>query len=72
MKMFVEALHIQYANIEATLPTWRVKTLLKIVVFGDLVLHQMLYFSHNFGIIDTTAWYGITNYLQLCERHYGQ
>ena len=42
--------HIQYANIEATLPTWRAKTLLKTVVPRDL---GALY--HEFGITDITT-----------------
>jgi hypothetical protein len=54
--VLLDVFYIEYTNIEATLPTWRAKTLLKAVVLGDLVPHQMFRFYHKFGIIDTATW----------------
>jgi hypothetical protein len=56
LKVLLDVFYIEYTNIEATLPTWRAKTLLKAVVLGDLVLHQMFRFYHKFGITDTATW----------------
>ena len=56
LKVFLDVFYIQYANIEATLPSWRTKMLLKTVVFWDLAPHQMFRFYHEFGITDTTTW----------------
>jgi hypothetical protein len=55
LKVFLDVFQVQYETIEATLPTWRAKRLLKIVVSGDLAPHQMFRFYNEFGITDTTA-----------------
>ena len=56
LKMFLDVFHIPYAGIEATLSVWRAKTLLKTIVPGDLPLHQMFHFYHEFSITDTITW----------------
>ena len=56
MKLLLDVFHIQYTDIEATLPAWKAKTMLKNVVSGDLAPHQMFRFYHEFGITDTTSW----------------
>ena len=56
LKVFLDAFHVQYANIKATLPAWRAKILFKIVVSGDLAPHQMFRFYYEFGITNTTTW----------------
>ena len=55
--MFLDVFRIQYANIEAMLSTWRAKTLLKIVIPGDLV-HSPLTPKPQAQIIATKAdWF---------------
>jgi hypothetical protein len=54
--VLLNVFHIEYANIETTLPTWRAKTLLKVVVPIELAPHQMFRFYHEFGITDTATW----------------
>ena len=53
LKIFSVVLQVQYETIEATLPAWRAKNLLKTVVSGDLAPHQMFRFYNEFGITDT-------------------
>ena len=56
MKILLDVFHIQYIDIEATLPAWKAKTMLKNVVSWDLAPHQMFRFYHEFGITETTSW----------------
>ena len=56
IKLLLDVFHIPYTDIEATLPAWRAKTMLKNAISGDLAPHQMFRFYHEFGITDTTSW----------------
>ena len=52
----MDVFHIPYTDIEATLPAWKAKTMLKSVVSGDLAPHQMFKFYNEFGLTDTSSW----------------
>ena len=60
LNVLQDVFYVQYANIEVMLSVWRVKTLLKTVVFRNLVPHQMFHLYHEFGITDTTTWSGLS------------
>ena len=56
LKVLLDVFHIQYANIEATLPAWRAKTTFKSVVPGDLAPHQMFRFYHEFVVMNMVSY----------------
>lgn len=59
LKVILDALDVQYVNIVVTFLAWRAKTMLKTVIFINLVSHQIFFFYHKFGITYTTSWFNL-------------
>jgi len=56
VKILLNLFQIDYAGDIDKLTVWKAKSMLKTVVLGDLGIHQMFQFYHEFRITDPAVW----------------
>jgi hypothetical protein len=56
VKILLDLFQIDYAGDIDKLTVWKAKSMLRMVIQGDLGTHQMFRFYHEFCITDLAAW----------------